>query len=239
MLLAGCCCGAGMGMGKGRGMGQGCSSRCTQPGQQEQATTWGSAWPMKVGISWASAGGDSAGEAAERMHSRREALLQWMERPSPLLQQGNMGRSLTLTASSQIASNTCFTTSAPLHFFLLLYIWHAVYAAMSKYWMVPFNSHSLIRLQALKLRCTISWRCLVCCKNWSAGVWSIGVPWDPDWCKQTTLPEEGQKEKVGNNIQRAALFPQSDEYSIKQFGKQFIRALAAALYSSVPCTVFQ
>lgn len=71
--------------------------------------------------------------------------------------------------------------------------------------------------------------------------WSTvnSVPGDPDQHKQTTLPREDQKENLENNILRAALFLLSDKYSIIQFGKQFIGALAAALYSSVHCTVFQ
>lgn len=40
---------------------------------------------------------------------------------------------------------------------------------------------------------------------------------------------------MDNNILRAALFPQSDEYSIEHFGKQFIGALAAALYGCSGC----
>lgn len=72
--------------------------------------------------------------------------------------------------------------------------------------------------------------------------WSMvnSMPGDRDQQhKQTTLHKEDQKENVENNILRAALFQLSDKYSIIQFGKQFIGALAAALYSSVHCTVFQ
>lgn len=90
-----------------------------------------------------------------------------------------------------------------------------------------------------KLSCSVPWRCFARCKNWWAAPWPRGVPRGPGRRKPTALPGEGRKEKVDNNVLRAALSPESGEYSIKQFGKQFIGALAAALYSSVRCTVFQ
>lgn len=66
----------------------------------------------------------------------------------------------------------------------------------------------------LKLSCSVSWRQLVHGKNLSAGLWSIWVPWELDWSEQTTLPGEGQKERVDNNTVRAIKI-HSDEYSIK------------------------
>lgn len=68
-----------------------------------------------------------------------------------------------------------------------------------------------------------------CCPGVRAG------PCRPNQQHQTPLPGQDHQEKRGNDILRAALFPQADEYSIKHFGKQFARVQAAALYGFSGC----